>query len=727
MWGEIKMSVYITRINGMALENTEQYRQNMVAGIAHRLGIKEMGIYRYNGEAESAESLNARIDGIIAGVNRGDLVICQFPTGNGLKFEWTLVDHLKAYGGRIAIFLHDLEPLRYEERSSGLWEVVNFYNQAEVMIIPSVAMRQFLLDNHIRRDMKFVIREMWDYTDDSPFSLAPVLKKEIAFIDDGSFEGMQEWRYTLPLNLYGASIAATVGQNVQNRGRMNQREMLNELSKGGFGLVWYKNVHDRQYMEYSISLSLSKFLLAGIPVIVPVGICIQGLIEENGLGLVVQSLDEAVNKMEAMTEAEYQEYIQCIQQFAPALQKGYYTQRCLVEAMQMFYRKDAGRLFVPKKVYKLGQPAFSSTVLKESYGGNLALSWSYKGNTDGFLICDASGKVIFDTNNVHQHYFLIMGHEKDSCFIVKAYVETLKGKLVIAESGLTYLDVEKYEGPKVSLIIPAYNSEDYVARSIDTAMAQSFPDLEIIIVDDGSTDGTLEILEWYAQRYNNVIIIRQENSGPATARNMGIKQANGEYIGFMDSDDMIHPDRIERLYYSAKKNNCDIAITSAYQITNNGYEVWIQYQLEEDVAVSSETFLSNHYIHSCAYGLIVWNKLYRSSFVKRHLFPTFPAEEDVAWTPYILSYANQICYLNDCSYEWDRIIREKTLGIELGQKTKEERFKSYEKMIMFYLRNGNPKRLDLLKKVAITHLSMLKVWYKYPKYEEFSIEIQKIV
>ena len=238
------MSVYITRINGMALENTEQYRQNMAAGIAHRLGIKEMGIYRYNGETESAESLNARIDGIIAGINREDLVICQFPTGNGLKFEWALVNHLKAYGGRIAIFLHDLEPLRYEEKAAGLREAVNLYNQAEIMIIPSLAMRQFLLDNRIRKEMKFVIQEMWDYVGEPSFSLASVSKEEMIF---------------------------------------------NELSKAGFGLVWYKSMHECQYMEYSILLSLSKFLIAGIPVIVPKGICVQGLIEENSLGLAVES------------------------------------------------------------------------------------------------------------------------------------------------------------------------------------------------------------------------------------------------------------------------------------------------------------------------------------------------------------------------------------------------------------------------------------------------------
>ncbi len=673
------MSVYITRINGMALENTEQYRQNMAAGIAHRLGIKEMGIYRYNGETESAESLNARIDGIIAGINREDLVICQFPTGNGLKFEWALVNHLKAYGGRIAIFLHDLESLRYEEKAAGLREAVNLYNQAEVMIIPSLAMRQFLLDNRIRKEMKFVIQEMWDYVGEPSFSLASVSKEEMIF---------------------------------------------NELSKAGFGLVWYKSMHECQYMEYSILLSLSKFLIAGIPVIVPKGICVQGLIEENSLGLAVESLEEAVNKVEAMTEAEYQGYVQCVQQFAPALRGGYYTQRCLAETMQMFYRKDAGKLSVPERIYNLGQPAFSSTVLKESYGGNLALSWSYKGNTDGFLVCDASGKVVFDTNNVHQHYYLIKGYEKGSCFVVKAYVETMKGKLVIAESGLTCLEEEKYESPRVSLIIPAYNSEDYVARSIDTALAQSFPDLEIIIVDDGSTDDTPEILGWYAERYENVIIFRQENSGPAAARNTGIRQAKGEYIGFVDSDDMIHPDMITGLFYSAKKNDCDIAITSAYWIKETGYECFIRYEIEENIVISFEDFFDTHYIKECGFGTIVWNKIYRASLVKKHLFPLLIAEDE-AWTPYVMSYAEKICYLDGCFYEYDRTVGKDTLSKSVKSRSREEQFLSYESVVMFYLQNGNRKQIGLLKRLAEKHLSEKEKNLAYEEYRNLWQRIEK--
>ena len=133
------MNVYITKLNGMSYMSTEQYAQQMTADIAHSLGIREMGIYRYNADNESAENRARRLDGIIAGIGAGDLVICQFPTGNGLEFERALVRHIKVYHGRIVIFIHDPEAVMYENRRFLLSDTVGLYNEAEVLIVPSVA------------------------------------------------------------------------------------------------------------------------------------------------------------------------------------------------------------------------------------------------------------------------------------------------------------------------------------------------------------------------------------------------------------------------------------------------------------------------------------------------------------------------------------------------------------------------------------------------------------
>lgn len=714
------MNVYITKMNG-APWNPLQYRQWTTAEIAHGLSCREMGIFCYNGNAESEESLRIRLDGIVAGLSWGvDVVVCQFPTGNGQRFERELLNRLKVYQIRIIIFIENSEELVRESEQVRVSEWIGLYNQAEVLIIPSLAMRQFLLDNGIRKDIKFVIREMWDYTMEWNCSPSPQFQREIHFTGDGGIDGINNWNYAVPLKLYADS--GVQGQNVHIRSGETQRELVSGISEGGFGLVWPQNENARKGMEYDTSFDLARYLAAGIPVIVPAGILNQILIEKNHLGLVVESLDEAVTAVEAMEESEYQGYIQSVRRFAPALRNGYYTKKCLVDAVMAICRKDAGEIAAPTRIIDSGERNFTYTVLKESYGDNLALSWNYFGKTDGFLIYDTSGKLIHETRNVYQHYFLIKEYGKENGYVVKAFVDTLKGRLILAESEQAYLQKGKCYCAKVSLIIPAYNAEEHIARSIDTALAQSLSDLEIIVVNDGSTDHTQNIIEWYEETYSNVIVIKQENSGPAAARNTGIKYAGGEYIGFLDSDDMIRPEMFKRLYESIKINDCDIAITSAYYIADSGYRAFIQYMMPENVAVETDEFIQRHYISECGFGVVVWNKLYCSALLKAHLFPEL-WQEDEAWTPYILSYADKICYLNDCSYEYERIHNNISLADKLVNRPIEEKFITYKKAVMFYLKNGNSKRRMLLKELAERRLNGMSIVYKYDGYEKFRKQI----
>ena len=147
------MNVYITKMNG-ASWNPLQNRQWMIAKIAHEMGCREMGIFCYNGSNESIESLKIRIDGIVAGLSWGvDIVICQFPTGNGFRFEWELVDRLKVYQIQVIMFIQESEIFFDKYHQDRLEEKIKLYNRAAVLIVPSVAMRQFLLDNGLREDI----------------------------------------------------------------------------------------------------------------------------------------------------------------------------------------------------------------------------------------------------------------------------------------------------------------------------------------------------------------------------------------------------------------------------------------------------------------------------------------------------------------------------------------------------------------------------------------------
>lgn len=134
--------------------------------------------------------------------------------------------------------------------------------------------------------------------------------------------------------------------------------------------------------------------------------------------MVVNSLEEAVKAVEGMTEGEYQEYVKSVEQFSPALRNGYFTKKCLIEVMQTFYRQDAGRISLPERVYEAGESTFRLISLNESYGENLALSWDFQGEADGFLIYDTAGTLLSNTRDFHQHYLLVKGQERKKGIII---------------------------------------------------------------------------------------------------------------------------------------------------------------------------------------------------------------------------------------------------------------------------------------------------------------------
>lgn len=333
------MEVYITRLNGTHETSTSQYMQRKTAEIAYQLGYREMGIYSYKAWDEKTENLQARLNGIIAGISAGDIVVCQFPTWNELRFDRELVKIIKLYRAHVAILVHDFEPLMAEDCKGMLREIVELYNQAEVLIVPSYALRDFLRENGVRKNMKFVIQEIWDYPTDIYFTQASGFKKEIHFTGNPKgFVFPNQWDYDIPLKVYSYEICT--GQNVQNMGWMNPSELLLELAKGGFGLVWYGNEDWHQYMRYNNSTKLSTYLAAGIPVIVPRGISNQYLIEGNHLGLAVESLEEAAEKVKNMAEEEYKEYVRHVAKFAILLRDGYFTRRFVTETVHQMIRED---------------------------------------------------------------------------------------------------------------------------------------------------------------------------------------------------------------------------------------------------------------------------------------------------------------------------------------------------------------------------------------------------
>lgn len=390
----------------------------------------------------------------------------------------------------------------------------------------------------------------------------------------------------------------------------------------------------------------------------------------------------------------------------------YYSENILIDSVENAeykikpYKEECGNrtFFCQSKIFNGTENRFKKVTVYKSFGDNSFISWNFQGEADGFLVCsERSNLPLFETSDGLKHYALLAGFKPDTKFIVKAFVNSLNGRVVIAQSEWVQLEQRRFEKAQVSLIIPAYNSKDYLARSIDSALASDFENLEIIVVNDGSTDSTQEIIDWYAQNYENVISIQKENGGVADTRNVGIKAARGEFIAFMDNDDLIRPDMMSTLYKSIIKNNCDIAIAPLYRLVDRGYTKHCELPFEPDVAHDIDEYLEIMYTPGF-YNAAIWNKLYRASLVKEHPLGILKYE-DVSWTPCIISWAKTFCFIDTPFYEWDRKTRPETFGDVLAKMPEDDLFEHRRQAMMFFVEQGNPEKLEQLKVIAKRRLA----------------------
>lgn len=174
--------------------------------------------------------------------------------------------------------------------------------------------------------------------------------------------------------------------------------------------------------------------------------------------------------------------------------------------------------------------------------------------------------------------------------------------------------------PTISIIIPAYNCEDYISESMDSLLAQTFQDFEIIVVDDGSTDQTYKILNRYAKKYKNIKVYQQENQFAGVARNHGMQfvSADSEYLIFLDADDIYLPNMLEKLYAEAQKYNCDVTVCRSDRMDSNTKEITeCRWTIKEKLLPNHQPFTAKD-VKQEFFNTFVWwswDKLYKKSFI----------------------------------------------------------------------------------------------------------------
>ena len=171
--------------------------------------------------------------------------------------------------------------------------------------------------------------------------------------------------------------------------------------------------------------------------------------------------------------------------------------------------------------------------------------------------------------------------------------------------------------PTVSIIVPVYNAEDFLPRCIDSILAQDYRDFELILVDDGSKDGSGAICDRYAAADSRIIVVHKENSGVSDTRNLAIGMARGTYLQFVDSDDWLAPNATGMLFQAALGGRCDMVIADFYRVV--GDRLAHKGDIEETGVMSQEDFAA-HMMENPAdfyYG-VLWNKLYRRDIIMEH-------------------------------------------------------------------------------------------------------------
>lgn len=186
--------------------------------------------------------------------------------------------------------------------------------------------------------------------------------------------------------------------------------------------------------------------------------------------------------------------------------------------------------------------------------------------------------------------------------------------------------------PLISIVIPVYCVEEYLEKCVSSVVSQTFTNIEVILVDDGSPDNCGNICDELAKQDSRIRVVHKENGGISSARNAGIDIARGKYLGFVDSDDWVDPDMYQTLYENAEKHNVDIAICERRLIYPGKIEKSSKSKCTERILSQSDIFKILFSTNDTIYAF-VWNKLFRKELFDNTRFPVGQTYEDV----YIIS------------------------------------------------------------------------------------------
>ena len=260
----------------------------------------------------------------------------------------------------------------------------------------------------------------------------------------------------------------------------------------------------------------------------------------------------------------------------------------------------------------------------------------------------------------------------------------------------------------ISVIVPVYNVESYVAECIESIQNQTYMNLEIILVNDGSTDASGDICDKYAAYDERIQVIHKENAGVSAARNTGIEAANGDYIGFVDSDDYIAPTMYEDMLKLMAEHDLDIIECTAFR--NNG-----DTNIEGCNNGSLEIFNRDEALKMAMYDcfVAVWSQLYKRRVISDVRFPIGRKFEDSAVSYLFIANTKRVGHINRCLYYY-RLNPNSTTQTSFDPKSRWDFVLGYEERLQYAIDHQLPYVDDCNSLLMKAVLSCLTAYYAKP-------------
>ncbi|MBQ9135761.1 MAG: glycosyltransferase [Lachnospiraceae bacterium] len=265
----------------------------------------------------------------------------------------------------------------------------------------------------------------------------------------------------------------------------------------------------------------------------------------------------------------------------------------------------------------------------------------------------------------------------------------------------------------VSVIVPIYKVEAYLEKCIKSIQSQTYAELEIILVNDGSPDGCGAICDKYAETDNRIRVIHKENGGLSDARNKGLDIATGDYVLFVDSDDYIHPQMVEILLYHLEETEADMAVCGFKQVEEKAEVVFPHFitgktiectESEDNTITTREVFEGQAVMNNLQYKnlltVVAWNKLYKAELFEKIRYPKGRIHEDEFLTHWLLHLCKKTVYTDAELYYY--LQRNGSIMGEIKYNGVRDGWKAYEERLAFLKENGY-EQMALFTKLHMMH------------------------